>query len=71
MQTAGGRVDMRREGIGAHDMLGEGIELRGAVPEEEGERDRRERMAIGVVGGVRENHLDRGRWARLAAIVAR
>lgn len=49
---------MRREGVGAHDMLGEGIELRGAVPEEEGERDGRERMAIGMVGSVRENHFD-------------
>jgi len=38
-------------------MVGEGVELRRAVSEEEGERDGRKGMAIGVVCRVSENHF--------------
>jgi len=38
-------------------MVGEGVELWRAVSEEEGERDGRKGMAIGVVCRVSENHF--------------
>ena len=45
------------DGVGAEDMAGEGVELRGAIPEEEGESDGGEGVVVGVVGGVCENHF--------------
>lgn len=50
-------VDVRGDGVGAEDMAGEGVELRGAIPEEEGESDGREGVVVGVVGGMCEDHL--------------
>lgn len=39
-------------------MAGEGVQVRRVVTEEEGERDSRERVGVGVVGGACENHVD-------------
>ena len=57
VQSARVPVDMRRDGIGAEDMIGEGIQLRRAVSEEEGEGDGRKGVAISVVCRVSENHF--------------
>ena len=58
MQTARVPVDVRGDGVGAENMAGERVELRGTVPEEEGEGDGRKGVRIGVAGGVCEDHVD-------------
>lgn len=52
------RVDMAGDGVGAQDMSGKRVELRGGVSQEVGEGDGRERVRVGVVGGVCENHCE-------------
>lgn len=58
VEALGFRVDMARDGVGAEDMGGERIELRRRVSQEVGEGDGRERVGVGVIGGVRENHCE-------------
>ena len=48
---------MRGDGVGAENMAGKRVELRGTVPEEESEGNRREGVRIGVAGGVCEDHV--------------
>lgn len=57
VEAAGGRVDVGVDGVGAEDMRSKGVELGGAVAEEESERDGGEGMGVGVVGGVGEDHF--------------
>jgi len=57
VQPARFRVDVRRDGVGAQDMTGEGVELRGAIAEEEREGYGWEGVAVGVVGRVGEHHF--------------
>lgn len=64
MKAARLRVQLAGDGVGAQHMLGKGVELRRAVPEEEGQRHRRERVRVFVVGGVCENHCEY--WRREA-----
>jgi hypothetical protein len=68
VQPSGPRVDMRRDRVGAHDMAGKGVELGRAIAEEESERHRRKWVAIGVVGGVGEDHFcgfDSDNWEKV------
>lgn len=49
---------MGRYGVRRQDMTGERVQVRRVVAEEEGERDGREGVGVGVVGGACENHVD-------------
>jgi len=51
---------MARNGIGAQDMSGKGIELGRVVAQEVCEGDGWKRMRIGVRGRVRKNHCHKG-----------